>query len=137
MDIVHKLKQKVYYADTDAYGVVWHGSYIRWLEMGRVAFCDDIMKLSLVDMQNNDVVLPVVSLSINYKSPAKLSDDILIETRISSISKLSIVFEQVIRNPLTDNVYITAEIKVVAVNNSGVLYRKLPDILTSTIKELV
>ena len=35
-------EQKVSYCDTDAYGVVWHGSYLRWLEIGRMYFCDDI-----------------------------------------------------------------------------------------------
>ena len=36
----HAFKQKVFYSDTDAYGVVWHGSYLRWLEMGRVYLCE-------------------------------------------------------------------------------------------------
>ncbi len=30
------LEYKVQYADTDAYGVVWHGTYLRWMEAGRV-----------------------------------------------------------------------------------------------------
>lgn len=34
------IEQKVFYSDTDAYGVVWHGAYLRWLEMGRVEWCE-------------------------------------------------------------------------------------------------
>ena len=30
------LEEKVYYADTDAYGVVWHGTYLRWMEKGKL-----------------------------------------------------------------------------------------------------
>ena len=36
----HIFEQQVFYSDTDAYGVVWHGSYLRWLEMGRVYLCE-------------------------------------------------------------------------------------------------
>ena len=42
----HTFEQKVYYSDTDAYGVVWHGSYLRWLEMGRVEYCEDLLLLA-------------------------------------------------------------------------------------------
>ena len=35
------LNFKVQYADTDAYGVVWHGSYLRWMEEGRVKLLED------------------------------------------------------------------------------------------------
>ena len=34
--------QKIYYADTDAYGVVWHGAYLRWLEKGRCDFSEEL-----------------------------------------------------------------------------------------------
>ena len=30
----------IYYADTDAYGVVWHGAYLRWMEKGRCDFSE-------------------------------------------------------------------------------------------------
>ena len=29
-------ENKVYYSDTDAYGIVWHGSYLRWMEAARI-----------------------------------------------------------------------------------------------------
>ena len=35
-------EQKIYYADTDAYGVVWHGAYLRWLEKGRCDFSEEL-----------------------------------------------------------------------------------------------
>jgi len=46
----HIFEQQVFYSDTDAYGVVWHGSYLRWLEMGRVCFCEQL-GLSLVELK--------------------------------------------------------------------------------------
>ena len=63
----HAFKQKVYYSDTDAYGVVWHGSYLRWLEMGRVMMIEQAgHKIS--KLADEDIVLPVVELNIKYKT---------------------------------------------------------------------
>ena len=63
----HAFKTQVFYSDTDAYGVVWHGSYLRWLEMGRVLLCEKAgYKLS--ELERNDIVLPVAELNIKYKN---------------------------------------------------------------------
>ena len=37
----HTFEQKVFFADTDAYSVVWHGTYLRWMEAGRIMWCDE------------------------------------------------------------------------------------------------
>ena len=42
---------RVYYADTDAYGVVWHGTYLRWLEAGRIEYTEKTFGLNLKTMQ--------------------------------------------------------------------------------------
>ncbi len=121
-------EQKVSYCDTDAYGVVWHGSYLRWLEIGRMYFCDD-MGLDLVKCQENNLVLPLTSISVKYKSPAKLGDTMVIETTFAKSSKIKLTFEQRIYNKETGKAYIEAVIEVVPVSNDGKLYRKMPEVL--------
>ena len=74
-------EQKVYYSDTDSYGVVWHGSYLRWLKMGRVNWCEDL-GFNLVDLENQDIVMPVTNLNVKYKLGAKLNDILTIETEL-------------------------------------------------------
>lgn len=129
----HIFEQQVFYSDTDAYGVVWHGAYLRWLEMGRVFFCEEL-GLSLVELKENDIVLPVTNLNVRYKASAKLDDKLLIKTKISKVTPLSMTFEQTIINKFTGSLYIQAFIDVVAINNNGKLYRKLPDILKKSIE---
>lgn len=124
----HIFEQKVYYSDTDAYGVVWHGSYLRWLEMGRVMLCE-MMGHNLIDLEAQSIVLPVVNLNIKYKSSAKLNDEMVIETRIQKFSPLSVTFEQKIIDKKTSRTYIEAQVDVVAIDNNGKLYRKMPQIL--------
>lgn len=130
----HKLEQRVYYSDTDAYGVTWHGSYLRWMEMARVEFCT-VAGIDLVELANNDVTIPVTNINIRYKSPAKLDDRVLIETEIIKISPITTTFRQVIKNLETEKVYTSAEVEVVAIHNDGRLYRRLPEQLVQKLEE--
>ena len=126
----HIFEQTVYYADTDAYGVAWHGSYIRWMEQARVEFCRDI-GLDLVDLKNNSIMIPVTNLSLRYKSSAFLDERIFVETEITKITPLVIQFTQTIRNKKTEKIHTIGTIEVVAVNNEGKIYRKIPEKLKS------
>lgn len=132
--MIHKLKQTVYYADTDAYGVVWHGTYLRWMEQARVEFCREL-GIDLVSMKENDVVIPVTNLNIRYKASAKLDERILVETQITKISPLTITFNQIIKNEDTDKTYTIADVEVVAVNNQGKIYRRMPELLQIACKK--
>ena len=117
---IHILKNKVYYSDTDAYGVVWHGSYLRWLEAGRVEWCE-MLGHNLIDLEMQDIVMPVVNLNVRYKASAKLNDNIIIETKISKFNGLSVTFTQTIKSADTLKTFIEAEVDVVAVSKTGKL----------------
>lgn len=132
----HIFEQKVFYSDTDAYGVVWHGSYLRWLEMGRVGLCE-MLGHNLVDLLNQDIVLPVTNLNIKYKMSAKLNDVMIIETEISEFNGFIVKFKQFIKSAQTRKVYIEADVSVVAVSNDGKLYRKMPDVLANSFNEVL
>ena len=127
-------EQKVYYSDTDAYGVVWHGSYLRWMEKGRVDLAES-MGLSLVEMQKNDIVLPVTNINIKYKSSAKLNETVIIETKVAKISPITFTFNQIIKEKESGRVCTQAEVEVVAVTNKGKLYRRLPEILKNALEK--
>lgn len=131
----HAFTQKVFYSDTDAYGVVWHGSYLRWFEMGRIELCEKV-GYSLTELYNANITLPVVELNVRYKSPAKLEEELLITTELDSYSKLSMTFSQKIYNAKTNQLHTEATVKVVATNNQGNLYRNLPQELSDLIKKV-
>ncbi len=125
----HSFNVKVYYSDTDSYGVVWHGSYLRWLEMGRVELSEK-MGLSLKELEQNDIVLPVVEINVRYKSSAMLNDNLTINTKISEMKNTSMIFTQIIKNTKTEQIYTIANVRVVATNSQGKLYKKLPTIFS-------
>lgn len=130
----HIYETKVYYADTDAYGVVWHGSYLRWLEKGRVELCD-MLGLDLIEMKKADVLLPVTNMNVRYKASARLNDDIIIETWLKDFNGLSVIFKQTIRAKETNRLFIEATFDVVAINEAGKLYRKMPEDVAFKLKK--
>lgn len=132
----HEFTQKVYYSDTDAYSVVWHGSYLRWMEKGRVDFCEDL-GLNLVTLQEQDIALPVTNINIRYKASAKLNETVVIETQLTKMTPLLVTFTQTIRNKETDRIYVQAEVDVVAVTNEGKLYRRIPETLRTTLEKVL
>lgn len=129
----HAFKQKVFYSDTDAYGVVWHGSYLRWLEAGRVMFCEKY-GLKLSELAKQDIILPVVEINISYKNSAKLDDNVIINTEIKDYGRFYITFHQTVIDEKTKNMCIEATVRVVAINESGKLYRSLPEQILNIVK---
>ena len=131
----HEFEQKVFYSDTDAYGVVWHGSYLRWMEMGRIELCEKA-GYSLTKLFEGDITLPVAEINIRYKSPAKLEENLLIETELLEATRTSMTFGQKIYNAENKKLHIDAKVKVVATHNDGNLYRNLPQDLVDFIEKV-
>jgi acyl-CoA thioester hydrolase len=89
---------RVRYAETDAMGVVYHGSYLPWLELGRVELVRQI-GFSYKDIEQKGFLLPVLEVSIKYRSPARFDDALTVFTRINEISKVKLNFEyRIVRN---------------------------------------
>lgn len=93
----HELKVRVRYAETDQMGVVYHGNYAQYFEMGRVEWLRNL-GISYKWMEDNGVMLPVVSLNINYKKPARYDDLLTIKTVLKSQSTVKIEFDYEILN---------------------------------------
>ncbi len=122
---------RVYYADTDAYGVVWHGAYLRWLEAGRIEYTDKVLGLDLKKMQEDGCILPVVELNIKYKLSAKLDDNLILETEVEELKPSSMTFKQTLRNKESGVTNITASVTCVAVDTStNKMFRRLPEFIT-------
>ena len=125
----HTFEQRVFYGDTDAWGVVWHGSYVKWLEMGRILWCE-AQGHTMKEFEEQNIVMPVTNLNIRYKRSAKLNDIIVIETELKECNGTSAVFHQEIKVNNTGKTFITADVEIVTVETiTGKMYRKMPEIL--------
>jgi acyl-CoA thioester hydrolase len=88
----HQIEVRVRYAETDQMGVVYHGNYAQYFEMGRVEWLRNL-GISYRWMEENGIMLPVVSLTMNYKKPAKYDDLLIVKTILKNQSSVRIEFD--------------------------------------------
>lgn len=91
----HKITIRVRYGETDNMGVVYHGNYFQYFEIGRMELLRTT-GLAYSDLEKNGLFLVVVEASCKYKSSIGYDDEITITTKVSSISKARIQFDYVI-----------------------------------------
>lgn len=93
----YDLNVRVRYAETDQMGIVYHGNYVQYFEMGRVEWLRNL-GVSYKWMEENGVMLPVVSLTMNYKRPARYDDELTVRTIFKSQESVKIEFDYEIYN---------------------------------------
>lgn len=96
-----EIQIRVRYGETDQMGVVYHGNYPLYLEMGRIEWLRKL-GISYKDMEENGVMLPVISLNINYKKSAVYDDIINVKTQLKNRPTAKIEFEYEITNEKGD-----------------------------------
>ncbi len=125
----------VHIFDTDCYGVVWHGSYTKWLEMGRV----NLFKTLDVDMKQmsdeHDIIFPVTEQNIRFKSPARFGD-VLRLTTWARLDSPKIIFFQEVRDLHSEKLIVEARTDIVMINSQGKMYRRFPEVLQEKLKNL-
>ena len=97
----YEFSVRVRYAETDQMGVVYHGNYAQYFEMGRVEWLRSL-GISYKWMEENGVMLPVVSLQMNYKKPARYDDVLRVKTVFKSQISVKIEFDYEIYNEQND-----------------------------------
>ncbi len=74
-----QLFKRVMPQHTDQAGVMWHGTYIAWLEESRVEALSQV-GLPYSDLSQDGYEMPVTSLEINYFSPLVHGEEVLLES---------------------------------------------------------
>ena len=85
----HFYAVRVFFEDTDLSGVAYHANYLRWFERAR----SDLLRMLHIDQRSaheaGEGAYAVSDLAIRYASPARLDDDVLIQTRAVQIGRAS------------------------------------------------
>jgi acyl-CoA thioester hydrolase len=112
----HRLPIRVYYEDTDFSGVVYHASYLRFLERGRTEFLRETgVDHRALFASNPPMALVVRRMEIEFERPALMDDMIVITTRLSELGGASMVLDQ--RVMREDHVLVSAHVTVACVVN--------------------
>lgn len=86
-----EIEEKVRFNEVDQWGMAWHGHYLAWFEIGRMALVKpfDLLPDQMVAM---GYIAPVVRLNCEYKQSAVFGDDIIIRTTAAKPEIAALMF---------------------------------------------
>jgi acyl-CoA thioester hydrolase len=96
---------RVRYAETDAMGIVHHGSYVDWMEMGRTEFMRSF-GFTYRQLEEMGVLLPVLEINVRYKAAAVYDDELRITTWVDELTRVRVKLAYKIER-VSDNLLLT------------------------------
>jgi len=128
----NKISFRVRYAETDKMGIVYHGNYAQYLEIGRIEWLRN-MGVSYKRMEEEGIILPVVSLNVRYRKSALYDDLITVHTTLVEIPLVKISFAYKIYNE-TNELLVEASTDLAFLNAITQKPIKCPDYILEKIK---
>jgi acyl-CoA thioester hydrolase len=117
---------KVHPHHTDYGGVVWHGTYIAWMEEARVESLRSL-GIEYADLVALGCELPVVELSARYHRAVKMGMTVVVKTRLADTESIKLDWDYRIESLDGRELYVTARVTLVAVDREkGKIMRRLP-----------
>ncbi|KTD08160.1 YbgC/FadM family acyl-CoA thioesterase [Legionella jamestowniensis] len=93
----HHCTIRIYAADTDMMGIVYHANYLNFFERARTEMIR-AYGFSLSKLATYDCHFAIHSAKLRYLAPARLDDLLTVVSRIAEKSSCSLVFDQIIYN---------------------------------------
>lgn len=129
----HSIQVRVYLEDTDAGGVVYHGSYLRFMERCRTEWLRALALEQSATFQQN-VSFVVHSMSLKFQRPALLDDLLNVSCSLQRLSAASLEFEQEVRRTQDDALLCTALVRIACLDLVSRRARRLPEGLPASLK---
>ena len=114
----------IYYEDTDAGGIVYHSNYLKFFERARTEMLRT-MNFSQKILLDKNIGLVVRHMDIDFISSAKLDDHLIVESSVIEIKKVSLLFQQEIKNS-ANVILCKATTKIACVDTATVKLQKIP-----------
>ena len=124
---------RVRYGETDQMGVVHHGNYALYMEMGRIEWLRKL-GISYKKMEQEGVMLPVISMSLNFKKSACYDDVIKVKTQLKKISAATIEFDYEIFDA-KDEILTTANTVLAFINTKTLKPKRVPKYFLDALKD--
>lgn len=123
------LPVRVYYQDTDAGGVVYHASYVNFMERGRTEWLRSYGYTGLGMMREFGMLFVVRSLKVEYFKPALLDDMLDVTAGIRDIGRSRMTVHQQVRRG--EELLAEGEVHLVCVTKDAFRPVAIPDVLKS------
>jgi acyl-CoA thioester hydrolase len=117
---------RVRYAETDQMGVVYHGNYFAWFEVGRVELCRTLgFEYKRMEADDNCYIV-VADAQCRYKRSAKFDDLLRVRTRVTGTTRRTIRFGYEVIRDVDNELLATGETIHVVCDREG-RPRSLPE----------
>jgi len=130
--IQSRIQVAVRYAETDMMGIVYHGSYLPWFEIGRTTLLKE-HGISYRDLEAAGYRLPVLEVRVKYLKPAFYDDTITVQTTLAEKPLLRIELTYEVRRD--DDLLATAQTAHAFIDREGRPVRP-PPLFTRRMLEL-
>ncbi|QKS27991.1 MAG: Acyl-CoA thioesterase YbgC [Accumulibacter sp.] len=132
---------RIYYEDTDAGGVVYYASYLKFLERCRTEWLRSIGYRQTDLLRDPGIAFVVRELTIEYLKPARLDDELIVGLEVERISRAQIFFRQHIGcaregSDESRQELIRAAVHIVCVNAAQMKAVSIPAILRNKLEAL-
>ncbi|HEV2271998.1 MAG TPA: tol-pal system-associated acyl-CoA thioesterase [Steroidobacteraceae bacterium] len=127
---------RVYWEDTDGGGIVYYANYLRFLERARTEWLRSLGYSQQVLAREPGIVFAVASLTVEYRRPARLDDELTITCDARADRAAAIRFEQKIfrgRGPGEEPAILTAGVRVACVDARTLKPKRLPESLMNVL----
>ncbi|MBY0332115.1 MAG: tol-pal system-associated acyl-CoA thioesterase [Acetobacteraceae bacterium] len=121
----HAFPVRVYFEDTDAGGMAYHATYLRWAERARTEALRDLDLPHQRLMERHNSILVVRRLDVEYAAPARLDDEVVVETRVLAVKGVTLRLDQ---RMLRDGATLAAlGVELACVDRHTLRPRRIPD----------
>lgn len=96
----------VRYAETDQMGIVHHSVYAVWFEAARTEF-GKIIGMSYAECEKRGLMLPLINLECNFKSPAYYGDTVFVESWVSKMTPVRMTVSYNVKNKESNELLVT------------------------------
>ena len=109
------LNYKVYVEDTDFQGIVYYANYLKYFERSRSEFLskNGIFQKMLI---KEDSAFVIKEIKLNYKSPAELGDEIIVQSNVMKKSDARMIFFQKVISKKDSTEHVNGEVEVCFIN---------------------
>ena len=126
----------VYPHHTDYAGIVWHGTYINWMEEARVA-CLNSIGIDFADLVKLGCDLPVVELTTRYHKPLRMGMQAIAKVQMKDMQGVRMEWECRIESLDGTELYMTGRVILVSVDREkGKIMRQLPPAVVEAFKKI-
>ena len=114
-----EMRVRVYYEDTDAGGIVYYANYLRYFERARTDWLRALGAVHTEIDASSGLVFVVKDMAIDYLSPARLDDELLVDVRVLESRRASLRLAQFARDAASGQARVISSVRVAAIDRAS------------------